>query len=444
MKYHSVYMIFNLLYLKNQVEQDSSIKIDDLRGAFYEYQDNINRINNVQQELDFDSEIETIIEDFSSIFIEYNDEISFVDEDPDNLYELIPELLDDEPTPIDIYMEDCLSNESIFFALKLNPPFEQMQNIFETNKAILTLYKLIAKLESEHKDPSTAIKLIRFHKNNLKEFFTQIDKETRIKIKLCLAHYNEKYLSDEASPNINANWHIALLSNDQRLRYSLTYDKIYSYIDEEYEESEELESQDLVSSFGLDDTSEEEQADSLPTDFLADTCYVADEVEYFLANYILYLNSYINKEQNSEIKKLLLERKYLLLSTNVLDDVEDYYLENGSLDTMPLPSYIKDWFTPKSFDFLVGNFEEILANIRISNDQITSAETSNIAINLLLLKCFLDLSIDTQTKAELLSELTSSDYYKNPNYLVTTELIDKIIFPHKGIDRTRKNKRKDL
>ena len=42
MEYHSVYMIFNLLYLKYQIEEDSTIKIEDLRNAFYEYQYYIN------------------------------------------------------------------------------------------------------------------------------------------------------------------------------------------------------------------------------------------------------------------------------------------------------------------------------------------------------------------------------------------------------------------
>jgi len=434
MEYHSVYMIFNLLYLKYQIEEDSTIKIEDLRNAFYEYQYYINEMNNCKQELDFESELESVLDDFSCIFEIFDDEISFKEEDPSMLYEAIPEFLEDKPTSIDIYMEDAISNESIFHALKLTPPTNEMQSIFEINKTILFLYELIAKLEYEGKNTTPACKLISFHKESLKEFFRMIDNETYMKIKLCLVHYNAKYLSDEAKPNINSSWYLALLSTNLKAKYALSYDKIFHYINKEreYEEVEEIESKDLIAT-SFNEPNEKQN----PEEFLSATCYIADELEYFLANYILYLNDYINKIDNNEVKAKLLKKKYLLLSIGDLEDTEEYYLANGTLDTLPLPPYIKEWFNPNSFDFLIGNFNEILTNIRVPNHNITDKIKANIIINLLLLKCFLDLSINEVIKKELIAEIANPEYYKNPSYSILTNYIDSIIFTSREILRER-------
>lgn len=436
MEYHSVYLIFELLYLKYQATSDSSIKIEYLRDAFYELEVNVNEINNCNQEVDFESELEKILEDFSCIFETYDDEISFIDEDPDDLYEAIPEFLEEEPTAIDLNMEDFIYEDTIYQALRLTPPLEEMQSIFEINKTILFLYELIAKLEIEGKDTNPARKLISFHKACLKDFFKSIDNATFLKIKLCLAHYNDKYLTNEAKPNINASWYLALLSNSKNAKQVLSYDKLFHYVDKETEpeyEEDTIESKDLIENYFNREISE----DQTPGEYLAETCFIADELEYFLANYILYLNSFIHQIDNSELKRLLTSKKYLLLSIGDLEDTEKYYLNSGTLDSLPLPPFIKEWFNPNSFEFLIGNFEEILANIRISNQDMTTASQSKVIINLLLLKVYLDLSINEEVKKELVAEITNPSYYKNPEYSILTTYIDNIIFKDKEFERKR-------
>lgn len=436
MEYHSVYLIFELLYLKYQATSDSSIKIEYLRDAFYELEVNVNEINNCNQEVDFESELEKILEDFSCIFETYDDEISFVDEDPDDLYEAIPEFLEEEPTAIDLNMEDFIYEDTIYQALRLTPPLEEMQSIFEINKTILFLYEFIAKLEIEGKDTTPARKLISFHKACLKNFFKSIDNATFLKIKLCLAHYNDKYLTNEAKPNINASWYLALLSNSKNAKQVLSYDKLFHYVDKETEpeyEEDTIESKDLIENYFNREISE----DQTPGEYLAETCFIANELEYFLANYILYLNSFIHQIDNPEIKRLLTSKKYLLLSIGDLEDTEEYYLNSGTLDSLPLPPFIKEWFNPNSFEFLIGNFEEILANIRISNQDMTTASQSKVIINLLLLKVYLDLSINEEVKKELIAEITNPSYYKNPEYSILTTYIDNIIFKDKEVERKR-------
>ena len=352
MQYHSVYLIFELLYLKYKVTGDSSIKIDYLKDAFYELEYNVNDLNNVNQELDFETELEQVLEDFSCIFETFDDEISFTAEDPDILYEIIPEFLDEKPTAIDYYIEDAINDDNIYQTLRLKPPLKEMQNIFEINKNILFLYNLIAKQEFEGKDPTPVCKLINFYESSLKELFKNLDNINYIKIKIWLAYYNDKYLTNEAKPNINSSWYLALLSKSKTALLALSYDKILYYIDNEkiIANEEKTESREI----NPEETAEE---------YLAETYYIHDELEYFLAHYILYLNDYINHMESSEIKRLLLQKKYLLLSTGELNDTEEYYLKNGTLDTLSLPPYIKKWLTTNNFDFLIGNFEEIKNNI---------------------------------------------------------------------------------
>ncbi len=436
MEYHSVYLVFELLYLKYLATSDSSIKIEDLRDAFYELEFNVNDMNNCKQEVDFESELEIILKDFSCIFETFDDEISFVDEDPDTLYEAIPDFLDEDPTAIDLNMKDFIHNDTIYQALRLTPPLEEMQITFEINKTILFLYELIAKLEIEGKDTTPVRKLISFHKSCLKNFFKSIDSRTYLKIKLCLGHYNDKYLTNEAKPNINASWYLALLSNSKHAKQILSYDKLFHYIDKETEperEEDTIESKDLIET-SFDREISDEQT---PEEYLRETCFIPDELEYFLANYILYLNSFISKIDNPEIKRLLISKKYLLLSIGDLEDTEESYLNSGTLDTLNLPLYIKEWFNPHSFDFLIGNFEEILASIRISNQSITPDNQSKIIINLLLLKVYLDLSLNEEVKKELIAEITNPSFYKNPEYSILTTYIDNIIFQDREIERKR-------
>jgi hypothetical protein len=436
MEYHSVYLIFELLYLKYQATSDSSIRIEYLRDAFYELEFNVNEINNCNQEVDFESELEKILEDFSCIFETCDDEISFVDEDPGDLYEAIPDFLDEEPTAIDLNMEDFVYEDNIYQALRLTPPLEEMQSIFEINKTILFLYELIAKLEIEGKDTTPARKLISFHKACLKDFFKSIDNATFLKIKICLGHYNDKYLTNETKTNINASWYLALLSNSKHAKKVLSYDKLFHYIDKETEPEDEedtIESKDLIETSFNREISEEQT----PEEYLAETCFIADELEYFLANYILYLNSFISKIDNPEIKRLLISKKYLLLSIGDLEDTEEYYLNSGTLDRLPIPSYVKEWFNPKSFDFLIGNFEEILESIRISNQDMVATNQSKVIINLLLLKVYLDLSINEEVKKELIAEITNPNYYKNSEYSILTTYIDNIIFQDREKERKR-------
>ena len=62
---------------------------------------------------------------------------------------------------------------------------------------------------------------------------------------------------------------------------------------------------------------------------------------------------------------------------------------------------------------------------------------SKVIINLLLLKVYLDLSINEEVKKELIAEITNPSYYKNPGYSILTSYIDNIIFQDREKERKR-------
>ena len=68
---------------------------------------------------------------------------------------------------------------------------------------------------------------------------------------------------------------------------------------------------------------------------------------------------------------------------------------------------------------------------------MTTANQSKVIINLLLLKVYLELSINEEIKKELIAEITNPSYYKNPKYSNLTTYIDNIIFQDREIERKR-------
>ena len=68
---------------------------------------------------------------------------------------------------------------------------------------------------------------------------------------------------------------------------------------------------------------------------------------------------------------------------------------------------------------------------------MAATNQGKIIINLLLLKVYLDLSINEEVKKELIAEITNPSYYKNPEYSILTTYIDNIIFKEKEVERKR-------
>ena len=68
---------------------------------------------------------------------------------------------------------------------------------------------------------------------------------------------------------------------------------------------------------------------------------------------------------------------------------------------------------------------------------MVATNQSKVIINLLLLKVYLDLSINEEVKKELIAEITNPNYYKNSEYSILTTYIDNIIFQDREKERKR-------
>lgn len=415
--FHSICMIFELLYLKKIITEDSTVSLSVLEEAFYNLQDILNAKTDAQECLVFDEAIDDLLENYGYLFNLDDDEISFNEEfDPDNIYDEICEILGDEKTYID---EEYIQNIIIYHTLKLPIPLEETQPYFSLNQNLVHLFYLLSYQEANNENTSIILKTIIHIENKLKEKIKNADDETLIKLKMCFAHYNNIYLSDAETPNINTPWHMLLLDKEDTYNKSLLYEKLEALC----AENDEM--------FSLDSIEDSMELEDIPEE----SCYIADEIVLFFNYYIIYLNNYL-KECSRKIKKELIEKKYLLLSIGYLQDTEEYFLEHGTIDTLPLPPIKKEWLTTEHFNFLVSNFEEILENIRQKDKNIVS--TSFIITNVLLLKCYLDLSVNETIKKELIAELTNDDYYKKEDYQIYTYYIDDIVFNQKFLSRLRK------
>lgn len=415
--FHSICMIFELLYLKEQITDDSTICLEDLEDAFYDLQDLLNTKLDTNSCLTFEDAIEELIEDYDYLFNLTEDEISFDEEqDSDDIYEDICEILGEKMSIYDEDIQEYIQNIIIYDALKLPIPLEDTKDLFTLNKSITIAFYILASQEAKGENTDLIIDLIKRLEKKLKAKIKNADNKTLTKLKMCFAHYNNMYLSDSITPNINASWHILLLNTEKEINESLFYERLEHLcsLEDEIEYSEEMEELENIST---------------------EACFIADEVVLFFNFYILYLNNFI-KDCNGNIKKELLEKRNLLLTLGILDETEDYFLKHETLDTLTPTPIKKEWLTPEHFNFLVSNFEEILENIKQKDENIASIPF--IIINILLLKCYLDLSINEQTKKELLNKIMDSKYYKNQEYQIYTNYIDDIIFKQNFLSRIRK------
>lgn len=149
---------------------------------------------------------------------------------------------------------------------------------------------------------------------------------------------------------------------------------------------------------------------------------------------MLYLNNHIKTLEDSKVKEQLIKRKYLLLATGTLPEIEEYYLDQGTLDNLTLPPFRKEGLRKTSFNFLVYNFSELISNINIPNINMTIEAEEKAIISLLLIKCYIDLSINEEIKQKLTDQLTDPNLYKNLNFSIITKLIDNIIFSNETRD----------
>lgn len=160
--YPGILMIYNLLYLKYLLTNDSTIKKEVLESAFYELQDILNAVSDIPQNLVFDEVLEEIEEDYSHLFDTIGEEVSFANEDVDTIFREIEDSFTEDIRGLDLTIKEFIHNIIIYRTLNLPLPTEEAQPFFTLSKNLSLAYQLLAKEEIEHKDQTKTKRMIIF------------------------------------------------------------------------------------------------------------------------------------------------------------------------------------------------------------------------------------------------------------------------------------------
>ncbi len=401
--YHNIILIYELLRLKEEVTKESATSLDCLENAFIELQLIINEEYDLKEKRSFAEALEEVIDIYGFLFDIEEDIIAFNDEyQYEEIEDAILEILDNEVTRIDDSVADLKHNIMVYQALELDIPVEEMTPIFKLNKNIVIYYGILALSEIKNYPIDGIINTIVELEEVLDRFIKKAPEETITKIKLCVTNLNNMYLIDN-NPLNNIPWYIILLNSKENLLKTLQYERI----------NELLIRRDYIRY--NDDNINTENSDLID----------------FLKYYLILLNKSIEIESNEQIKNDLIYKKYLLLMISPLEDFKNEFLEEKTLSHAEFLKNQKD-FLETDFIFIPVIFKEIMQNICKKDQDINKSE---LIINLLLLKSYLDLSINEQIKQQIKNNLTNNKYYKNTEYKTFTNYVDEIIFKEREITR---------
>ncbi len=389
---HTDIILYEIINFYNEMTNEESIDINNLKTAFINLITSINETENTLYNFDFSTCLESFINKYSDYLILDNDILNFYD-----LGTLEDELANDiELSFIDDLIFVKVESASICDALDIPLPYEETKDYFDLNAKIMQTYLNIAKLETEGITINILNNYLKKQINDLQNIISNQDDLTLLKINLCISKYNS-LLEDDGLFN-STGWHIALFSTKKEEIEKLRYERLSRLIEE----------------VKLDPEYEDNNMYEIPT---------------FLTYFFLELNKYLPIINNPYIKNELIIKKYLLLSTPELKNIENYYLNNYTIDNLELPS-LKNY--PKTaFDILLEPVNRCALSLDYSNKELTNntLKMTNLIINSLFIKTFLELSKNEIEKQKIIDLIKTSRYYNYPEYYSTTiNVINNIIF----------------
>ena len=423
MTYHTEFMIVAILNIYESITEESSITLETLERAFYTFQDILNSKEHLQTTFVFEEELENLIETIPGFSIEADELVI------DDITIIYDELLLKYPTitEIDGYLDEYVQNLAIYQDLELPIPIDDTKEFFELNNNILRLYIKVAMNEFSGKDNRALLLTIKLLKSKLEEKVDNIDEVMLNKIKMCLAYHNGMILNENDEHFTNTAWKVILFGNRNQLR-QLSYDKLEFLCELRDTDSGEIEP--------VDEEAEEkeylftEESDSEET----------YEIPLFLTYFFIKLNHFLRDYRNiisKETLEDLIIKKNLLLASSELDKIEEYYLKNGTIDTLNGPPIVEGTFTNNSFEIIKQTVTERTLSMDYTDIDIEKNPYlyPKLITNALFIRTFLDLSINENSKNDIIDLLVNNRFYKNADYSITTDIIDTFIFS--GLNREK-------
>ena len=120
----------------------------------------------------------------------------------------------------------------------------------------------------------------------------------------------------------------------------------------------------------------------------------------------------------------------MLISIN--SDIEEYYLQNKTIDSLQLPELKKEWLTEQSFTSLYLLAYESVLFLNVKDDMMQDDVYSDMVLRAIFIRTFLDLCISEENVLSVKNKIMQNDFYRNNDYKVANQLIDEVIFPVKG------------
>ena len=416
MKVHSDIIIFEILNLYFEYTNELEIDLEKLKRSFYILVDIINQENEINLNLDFNTELKRFLDKFRDHIEEENGAITLISE----LNELFNAVIDSHKslTLIDYDCQNYIFDRRIYDALNIRIPIEEMEEYFDLNKKIIKAYLRLGENEYKGIFDELDINHLRLLLNALNEILNESDNSTLIKLKMCYSYFNDNLLPKTTEKHINSAWNTILFSLIPKELYALSYDRLEFLVEMIDKKTDEEDEEILNEMFNTLKETEK-----------------LSEISYFLTILLIELNNYLKKNPNSTAREALLIKKYLLISVPELLHIEKYFLDNRTIDNYPEPE-IPDELCPNSFENLKNKVLECVNNLTKTNKELEKPHILGIAIvSALFIKVFIENSINPDSISDIIDLIENSVFYKQNGYEDVTLLVDDIIFNSPDLKR---------
>lgn len=435
---HGEVMLLEIIKLYVDSTKEISLDISKFEKAFYTFEELIGNQLGIPVNYVFDEELEKL-ENMSEGLISIDDKtVSFFDSNDLKLLDnLVSSSLKDEDDSLDYCLSDYVYNIYLYNDLDITPPFDKYQDILNICLTIMQNYQLIAVQEGKTGKINLSLyALLKVFIQQYKERYASYQYDEIGEIRVVLAYLNHLYLLDGDSDFINSNWYIVLFSHDEKQKYSLNYERLFHSIsneDREYEKNEANSEDDKYCEENVGENSDELNLDEL----ISETTYLDNETDFFIFYYTVLFNRYLKQLENGNVKNILTLKKYLLIA--IQPCIEDYFFQNGTIDTYSLPKLKSEWIHDSLFTSFYLPVVECINYFNCSDSDLNSQHLADMIISAIFIKSFLDLCPNKENIEDVKIRICNSNFYKNPNYSVATSLVDDIIFRSKGMELSLRN-----
>ena len=412
---HSEFLFFYLVKLYKDTTDEEYVDLKRLEEAFYTLEELIGDGMGIYLDYVFLEELDKLESKHDDLFVIDEDSIGFIDVELDFIEEELLSRYDEEETELDNVIPEFVYNICIYHALNIEPPLDEYQELFNTNATVIQNYLLLAYQESKNGNISkySFLMLKSFHEY-LEQQLKKLEDLDVAKISVVTAYYNNLFLLDSDNDYINANWYVVLFGKSEKQKKSLYYDFIYHFINEEYGDDEEMD---------------------VTSDDISTISTYLDETDLFMQYFTILFKNYLLTMNKSLVKDLLTIKKYLLVA--ISPQLEEYFLEDYSIDDLGLPPLNKELLTDTSFNYFYLIAVEQINSFLCKDRDITEQVQADMITSALFIKTFLELCINEEMKYDIENKIIHSGFYKSDDYQFASSLVDEIIFKEKGLGLDR-------